>query len=456
MLQNRYRWSESLLAFAGLVAFATFTLAPEWASAVPAFARQTGMPCAVCHTVAPELTPFGRQFKLRGYTMGEQLKSKPFPYDLPLAMGLQLGNTQMSDPHRGADASTDFPRADKTIVQQVAFYYAGRVYGKVGAIAQFNWDGIEQAWGTEMVDIRYADNAVLWGKGLIYGVTVNNSPAVEDVWNTSPMWFFPHLQDAGILPMNTSLMDMTLDNQVGGVAVYADYDGRLYVEAGVLRNGHTSFFRALNSGHSLTTAVAGTAPHVRVAWEKDWGENSAEIGMHALRADVFPDSQTLSGATDRYTDLVLDGQYQHIGMDHLYSLHAFFDAEKRDWTASVPLGLASNASDRLDTFKVSAHYYYEHEVGGGMGYFDYWGDHDVLKYGMGGMPSAAGNVTGSPDTRGWMIEADYLPLKNTQDIKIGLRYTAYMTFNGGTDNYNGFGRNASDNNALFLYLWALY
>lgn len=57
-----------------------------------------------------------------------------------------------------------------------------------------------------MADIRYADNAVLWGKGLVYGVTVNKSPAVEDVWNTSPMWFFPHLEDAGILPMNTPLM----------------------------------------------------------------------------------------------------------------------------------------------------------------------------------------------------------------------------------------------------------
>lgn len=455
MLQGRYR-SASQFPFAGLVGLAALTLAPGLAFAVPSFVRQTGMPCAACHTVAPELTPFGRQFKLRGYTMGEQLKSKPFPYDLPLAMGLQLGNTAVSDPHRGANASADFPRADKTIVQQVAFYYAGSIYGRVGALAQYNWDGIGQAWGAEMVDIRYADSAVLWGKGLVYGVTVNNSPAAADVWNTSPMWSFPHLHDAGILPMTTSLMDMTLDNQVGGVGLYADYDGQLYAEAGALRNGHTSIFRPLNSGDPLTTAVAGTAPHIRVAWEKDWGENSAEIGMHALRADIFPDPQSTSGPTDRFTDLVLDGQYQRIGIEQLFSLGAFFDAEKRDWTASVPMGLASNASDRLDTLKVSAHYYYEHEVGGGIGYFDYWGDRDMLKYGMGGSPSAAGNLTGSPDTRGWILEADYLPLKNSQNIKIGLRYTAYTTFNGSAGNYNGFGRSAPDNDALFLYLWALY
>ena len=36
--------------------------------AVPSFARQTGLACSSCHTVFPELTPFGRAFKLHGYT----------------------------------------------------------------------------------------------------------------------------------------------------------------------------------------------------------------------------------------------------------------------------------------------------------------------------------------------------------------------------------------------------
>src|ERR1035438_1257800 len=39
------------------------------AVAVPSFARQTGMACAACHTVFPELTPFGREFKLNGYVL---------------------------------------------------------------------------------------------------------------------------------------------------------------------------------------------------------------------------------------------------------------------------------------------------------------------------------------------------------------------------------------------------
>ena len=34
----------------------------------PLFARQTGLNCSGCHTVYPELAPFGRKFKLAGYT----------------------------------------------------------------------------------------------------------------------------------------------------------------------------------------------------------------------------------------------------------------------------------------------------------------------------------------------------------------------------------------------------
>src|SRR4051794_24235841 len=36
---------------------------------IPSFARQTKLACSVCHYQFPELTPFGRLFKLNGYTL---------------------------------------------------------------------------------------------------------------------------------------------------------------------------------------------------------------------------------------------------------------------------------------------------------------------------------------------------------------------------------------------------
>ena len=41
------------------------------ANAVPSFARQTGQECIACHVSFPELTPYGRYFKLTGYTIGK-------------------------------------------------------------------------------------------------------------------------------------------------------------------------------------------------------------------------------------------------------------------------------------------------------------------------------------------------------------------------------------------------
>ena len=38
------------------------------------------------------------------------------------------------------------------------------------------------------------------------------------------------------------------------------------------------------------------------------------------------------------------------------------------------------------------------------------------------------------------------PLAN---LKLGIQYTIYTKFNGGTKNYDGFGDNASGNNTLF-------
>ena len=51
------------LAALGVMAWLIATELP--ARAVPSFARQTGVSCEACHTSYPELTPFGRLFKLK-------------------------------------------------------------------------------------------------------------------------------------------------------------------------------------------------------------------------------------------------------------------------------------------------------------------------------------------------------------------------------------------------------
>jgi hypothetical protein len=57
----------SLLTISSATLFTSFE-----ANALPSFSRQTGASCSQCHTQSfgPNLTPFGRDFKLGGYTMG--------------------------------------------------------------------------------------------------------------------------------------------------------------------------------------------------------------------------------------------------------------------------------------------------------------------------------------------------------------------------------------------------
>jgi len=46
-----------------------------------------------------------------------------------------------------------------------------------------------------------------------------------------------------------------------------------------------------------------------------------------------------------------------------------------------------------------------------------------------------------------------MPLAN---LKLGIQYTIYTLLNGGPKNYDGFGRDASGNNTLFLYAWLVF
>jgi len=41
-------------------------------------------------------------------------------------------------------------------------------------------------------------------------------------------------------------------------------------------------------------------------------------------------------------------------------------------------------------------------------------------------------------------------------MRSGAQCRSYIRYNGASDNYDGFGRSAHDNNSLFVYLWAAY
>jgi hypothetical protein len=57
------------------------------------------------------------------------------------------------------------------------------------------------------------------------------------------------------------------------------------------------------------------------------------------------------------------------------------------------------------------------------------------------------------ETRGVTYEIFWTPI---QYVRVGAQYTAYDKYGGASSNYDDFGRNASDNDTLFLYVWGAY
>ena len=90
-----------------------------------------------------------------------------------------------------------------------------------------------------------------------------------------------------------------------------------------------------------------------------------------------------------------------------------------------------------------------------------WGSEDPVLYGQG--TPISGSANGKPNSNAYILEADWVPFGKDGslaspfvNLKLGVQYTIYTEFNGGTTNYDGFGRNASDNNTLYLFLWTVF
>jgi hypothetical protein len=424
------------------------------------------MACAACHTVFPELTPFGREFKLNGYVLDnmkqvtgidtsdrQTLALNSIP---PISLMAQISYTRTSKPLPDSVLTGALAKdGDLAFPQQVSFFYAGKIADGLGAFVQLTYDGIEDHFGFDNTDIRYAHHLSFGGANdnnhsLIVGVTLNNNPTVQDVWNTTPAWGMPYSGSSSAPGASTSAKIDSgaggFGQTVGGLGVYVWLDDHFYAEI-------TDYTSAIPGGaHPLdstqSNVVQGSAPYWRLAYEQRWDRNSLSAGVFGLNASVHPGTgNALAGATDKFRDTAADVQYQFIGEDHLATFMATYIHETQTLNASVLDGFAANTDNSLKTLKLTGEYYYQRRIGGTVGYFSTTGGSDTLLYAAAPVTGSANN---SPDTSGYLLEVNYLPWLNT---KLQAQYVAYQKFNGLGTNYDGSGRNASNNNTMYLLVW---
>ncbi len=476
------------LGLAGLVG------AADDASALPSFARQTGQNCSTCHTAFPQLTPYGRRFKIGGYTAGGGIDTQ-FP---PISFMVQSQYTNLG---RGlyapAGSSSQYVRPQPPgtfgyndgnnwldLSSQVSVFYGGKIWGNLGAFSQWTYAQDSSGEGVAMdnTDIRYADTAHIGPFDMIWGLDANNNPTVQDPWNTTPAWGIPFIGSA--FAPGPAAATMLEDSQgwgggnIVGAGGYLFINDMLYIELTGYGATSRSFQWAVTGGPP-GNLLSGVAPYYRVALEQNWGEHSLEIGAYGMNANAITNGNsalpvgTFGWPTDILTDNAFDAQYQWITDTHAVTVGVNYILERQQLTSSVLQGIAFNNVDYLRSLKISGEYVYKNTYAFTATYFNINGSADMTLY--------APNANFSPNSEGWIFDISYLPFSRGgpslwpwANARIGLNYTLYTRFNGASSNVdptavdvngatlcNGgsvtpYCRSASNNNTLLAYAWIMF
>ena len=253
---------------------------------------------------------------------------------------------------------------------------------------------------------------------------------MQDVWNTTPAWGFPNASsDAAKSPAKSTIIE-NLGMQVAGLGAYTLFNNFLYTELTLYRSSPQGTANPADSTSMMT--IKGVAPYWRIALQHAWGNNYAELGTFGISSKHYMNG--ITGKLDKFTDIGFDFQYEHTLNVGSLILHTSFIKETESRNAS-----AKNFD--FSSYKIDGNLYLKNGLGATLGYFNTSGSVDA---------DVVGSLTNKPNSNGLIYQIEYLPWYNT---KFSIQYVAYNKFDGSSTNYNGLGRNAANNNALYLLAW---
>jgi hypothetical protein len=438
--------------------FVSLLLQVPTASAIPSYARQTGFPCKSCHMTPPELTALGRTFKLNGYTMaGKPTVTSPgkgneSPLNIlesfPLSVLFDTSFTSLKSPQPvpqtgggtapSQNGSFEFP-------QQASLFLAGAWAAHVGSFVQVTYSSQKDHFTWDNSDIRYANATKLFKKDLAFGVTLNNNPTLEDLWNSTPAWGFPWVgSDWAPKPTASAIVNGTLAQGVAGIGGYAMWDNHLYFAGTIYRSAHIGASQP-STGLGASINIRGVAPYWRVAWQQTSKNNNLEVGTYGIHMKSTP--QSITGLEDGYTDWAADFQYDRTipqFRGDVLSIRGTYIRENSSLLATFTNGGALFVQHHLNTVQANAEYHLGDKYSGTIGYFNVTGTPDPLLFPAG---PVSGSANGDPRSNGIIANVSWWPVQN---IGLTFQYTDYTRFNGAGTNYDGAGRNAGSNNTIYL------
>jgi hypothetical protein len=301
----------------------------------------------------------------------------------------------------------------------------------------------------------------------VFGGTINNAPATQDLWNISPVNAYPY-RSSNLLSAwevgqfgPSTLIDGGLNSQVAGISFYTMIDQRIYGELA----GYTRFstpLQVIALSDNLNTVSTGLNPYWRLAYSYESGQNTWMVGTFGMITNLKHDPVISGSSGGEYTDIGLDAQYQHITNLHSWSAHLTYINEKIDWSGKSIVRMNHDTThSELNTLKAQLGYNYKHKLGAQIFgfYIDGSTDNNYWRYSQ-NVSSGACNQTdsqlafcsanGSPKTSGYGFELYYEPITY---IHLSLQQTFYYNFLGGStfyDNSSGNLRAAKDNNLSYI------
>ncbi len=445
----------ALVALASAAGIGALAMLSQPARAVPAFAEQTGLPCQACHVggFGPQLTPFGRDFKLGGYTT----RAKPFNVPLSaMAVGSFTHTRADQNPPAG-----NLGANDNFAFDQGSLFVAGGAGQHLGGFVQITYDGVGQAWAWDNLDLRAVTKGHVFGQDAVFGLTLNNSPTVQDAWNTTAAWGFPYTDTAvSGSPGAAPLIDGALAQNVLGLSAYTWIGQKFYIEAGGYASPAAATLNGLGADPLSPGNLHGIAPYGRIAWQGDLGGGTAHLGAFGLKAAIHPERDTSIGYTDHYSDVGADASWQkQLASGDTLSAQVRYVHESSNLEASCALGIIGTgagigcARTDLNELRGDISYSWRGRIGATVGAFSTTGTSNADLYG----------ASASPNSNAVIAQLDYTPwgsgtspLGPRFNMRVGMQYTAYGKFDGAKTDYDGAGANASDNNALRVFTWIAF
>jgi hypothetical protein len=266
-----------------------------------------------------------------------------------------------------------FKPNNNVVLSPFSAFWGGAITNNIGAFAQVTYnapppggfpDPFGHTWTWDNTDIRFAKSTSIGAFDVIYGVTANNNPTVQDIWNTTPAWSFPYaVSTIAPTPATHTLIEGAFAAHVGSVGAYTFINDKLYLEASAYR---TFDFRSQNAvgvdPFSAPGLFDGAAPYWRVAFEPQWGAHSLMVGTFGMLANVNPwiDPTFALGTTgtfpqsDKYTDTGFDSQYQYQGTNYWLTLRGSYIREFQKLDATFANGGSANPADLLNSLHLQA------------------------------------------------------------------------------------------------------